>query len=69
MQVLALFCICFAAVYAAPDTSCSSQVRELEAEMEILRSQFAEIMEDMGMMKAVVDEEGEFCTFSLFCKW
>jgi hypothetical protein len=59
MQALILLCICFAAVFAAPDTSCSSQVRELEAEMEILREQFGEIMEDMSMMKAVVEEEGK----------
>jgi len=63
MQALILLCICFAAVFAAPDTSCSSQVRELEAEMEILREQFKEIMEDMGMMKAVVEEEGKSSYF------
>lgn len=63
MQALILLCICFAAVYAAPDTSCSGQVRELEAEMEILRGQFKEIMEDMSMMKAVVDEEGKSSYF------
>jgi hypothetical protein len=27
--------------------------------MEILREQFGEIMEDMSMMKAVVEEEGK----------
>lgn len=60
MQAIGLLCLCFVSAYAAPDTSCSAQVRGLEDELANLRGMFKEIQNNMEMMKAVVDDDGKY---------
>lgn len=61
MKVIGLLCLCLASAYAAPDTSCSAQVRGLEEELSNLRGIFKQLQEDVKDMKAVVDDEGMYC--------
>lgn len=64
MQVLVVFCIGLAVAFAAPDTSCSSQIRGLEDEMSELRKIFQTMSDEMEQMKVVVDDEGKFFKIS-----